>query len=254
LSERIYGPYAHSALSGLQNHLISSIGGLKVEAKIIDLTSKGWVVVEVSGEDEEVAVRYLSQRFGRVPSSLDELSSGGIVKGSITESRRVGYGLYVDLGVQDADALIPLHTLRTQLGKGRVLSARKLADLYCLRDNHPLEVRITDVNRERGEVSAEISEGQMIRLQSWVDSMLERLLIFGVPEARIRNALHETHHRRDVVKIEYLGFLEHSAICKIGTQAPGLIAALGHLLRGVPMYAFNPEGIRNTIEAADERA
>jgi hypothetical protein len=63
--------------------------------------------------------------------------------------------------------------------------------------------------------------------------------------------LRKTRHERDIVKIEYLGFLEHSVVCKIGTQAPGLIAALGPLLPRVPMYAFNSERVRSAIEVAD---
>jgi len=251
LSERIYGPYASSALAELQKSLSYLVEGLKAEVKIAEVTSKGWVVVEVSGEDEEVAVTYLIRQLGRIPSSVSELNQSDVIKGRVADSGKVGYGLYVDLGVLDADALIPLHTIRAQLAKSEVLSLRKVTGLYCLHDNFPLEIRVTDVKSERGEISAEISEDQMARLQSWVNSMLERLLILGAPETRIRSALHKTRHGQDVVKIEYLGFLEHSIVCKIGTQAPGLIAALGPLLPRVPMYAFNPKKVRSTIEVAD---
>jgi len=250
LSERIYGSYTSSALAGLQKHLSYLLKGLKAEVKIAEVTSKGWVVVEVSGEDEGVAATYLSQQLGRAPSGLNELSPESLVRGRVADSGKIGYGLYVDFGVRDTDALIPLHALRAQLAKGKTLSVRKLIELYCLHDNFPLEIRITDLKLERGEVSAEISGGQMLRFRSWIDSMLEGLLILGVPENQIRSALRKTRHERDIVRIEYLGFLEHSVVCKIGTQAPGLIAALGPLLPRVPMYAFNPKKVRSAIEVA----
>jgi hypothetical protein len=55
---------------------------------------------------------------------------------------------------------------------------------------------------------------------------------------------------RDVIRVDRLGFFECSIICKLGTEAPGIISRLGNLLEGVPLYAFSPKKIKSFLKKA----
>jgi hypothetical protein len=50
-------------------------------------------------------------------------------------------------------------------------------------------------------------------------------------------------HETDIIKIEELGYHEFSLVCKRGTRASGIIAAVGPKLRGIPMHLFIPEEV-----------
>jgi len=57
--------------------------GLKVEVKICGVTSRGWIQIAVSGEDEKVAVRYLSETIGLCPTRLENVEKFTTIKGRI---------------------------------------------------------------------------------------------------------------------------------------------------------------------------
>jgi len=45
-----------------------------------------------------------------------------------------------------------------------------------------------------------------------------------------------------------LGWLEHAIVCKLGTDAVGLIPAVGRFLRTATLAPFSPRKIRQIIE------
>jgi hypothetical protein len=78
------------------------------------------------------------------PISFEKLRLSSELRGRIVDSGKVGYGLYVDIGVSSpeiVDALIPLHTLRKQLVEDKKLSIHKIIEAFCLYDNLPLKVK-----------------------------------------------------------------------------------------------------------------
>lgn len=250
LLEKIYGAYTSRAQEAFQNILRSIGSGLKVNLKFMGETDRGWINVSISGEDEVVATNFLNKEFGLAPCSLKNLKSGTIIRGKIIDSGIVGFGIYVDIGIfspEPLDALIPLHKLRTQLLGGKILSTRQIIDLFCLHDYFPLEIRITDIRPEKHEIEAELSDKQISTINKWISSALERVIVIGSLPDYLESILHKIKHRQDVVRVEKLGFLELSIVCKSGTEAPGLIAAIGPHLYGVPLYAFQPQKILNKI-------
>ncbi|MFH0897452.1 MAG: DUF2110 family protein [Candidatus Bathyarchaeota archaeon] len=60
-------------------------------------------------------------------------------------------------------------------------------------------------------------------------------------------ALKRSGIQRDIAKVEELGFLEYSLLCKLGTDAPGVIKALGRYLPAVPLYAFSPRKVNRAL-------
>ncbi len=245
--EKCYGRCAHLGLEEISRHLKRLCQGLDVEISSVECNEKDWVKVVLAGEDEEVVVSYLEKGFGLTQSTIGNVPVGGNLRGKIVDSGSVGYGLYVDLGVVDPkniDALIPLHELRTQLAGGRKTPLREIIHTFCLFDNLTLEVAPTKVDRERPLIEARLSNSQLSVFEDWGELNLERIVVIGATSRQVKNSVVRAGHKRDVLRIEDLGLLESSVICKLGTHARGLIPKLGRFLRGVSMYVFLPKAVR----------
>jgi len=243
LLRRLYGPSAERCRLALQQTLDSIVAGLEARTRILGQVGRGWVKVEVQGEDEAVAINQLRRSFGLIPSSLEALGLPCTLEGYAVDVGKVGYGIYVDVGLFSphvVDALIPLHTLRAQLADGGKESVRRIAGAYCLVDDLPLSLRVTRVDAVSRRLEAELSDVQISLFEEWARDGLERVLALGIPLEDAEEALRRSRLGRDVVGIESLGLFEHSFLCKLGTQAPGIIGRLGKYLPGIPLHAFSP--------------
>ena len=246
LLEKIYGPMKEDCFGLFQEFLSSVSSGLESKAEIIDMTRRNWIQVDVSGSDSIVLTNYLAQKSGLATTSFEKLTPSTELKGRIVDSGKVGYGLYIDVGIaspEDVDALIPLHVLRKQLVEGEKLSTRKIIEAYCLYDNLPIRISLTKVAPEN-KLEAEFSNEQLQVFNNWLHSGLDRVITLGASVDMLENALEESGSTRDVVKIENLGFLEHALLCKLGTDAPGIIHQLGRSLPRIPLHSFSPKKIR----------
>ncbi len=251
LLEKVYGPRGREALKGLERALSSVVSGVELEFRVVGTTERGWVQVEVSGEDEEVVRNYLSQKYGVALSSLEDLRSSTTLRCRVADSGKVGYGIYVDIGIQNPepiDALIPLHTLRRQLVREAKLPTRKVLDLFCLYDNLPLVIVTTKVDVERREVEAALSQRQAAAFEQWLSSGLDRVVVLGAALRDVRRTVKEAGITKYVVGIERLGLLEHVLPCRRGTDAPGIIAKLGPHLPKIPLRAFSPRRVQDTLK------
>jgi hypothetical protein len=240
--QKIYGPRRQRCAQTLLQELRSSASGLEVEISLAGQTERGWARIDVKGTDEVVACNHLRQRFGIAPRAIEDLKSRSLVMGLAIEAGKVGYGLYVDVGFAQTpyvDALIPLHTLRSQIADGTKASTHTILETYCIVDNFPLTLRINRVD-QTGKIEAEFSDRQISVFERWFEDGLDRVLAFGIPKKDIDEALTATQLKRDVVKVEQLGLFEHALLCKLGTEGVGVIARLGNSLRGIPLHAFSP--------------
>jgi hypothetical protein len=123
-----------------------------------------------------------------------------------------------------------------------------LTELYCFLDNLPITVKIVDV--EKGaSLWAELAESQLALYDDWLRALLDRLIIVGAAAGNVRRAVEVSRHFRDVVKVEALGLLEHAVLCKLGTDAVGLIPAIGRILRTTVMAPFSPRKISHALES-----
>jgi len=245
--EKSYGPFTHLGLKKISRHLRHLCEDLDVKIISVECDTKGWVRVAFSGEDEEVVTSYLKREFGIAISTIEDLETGGNLRGRIVDSGSVGYGLYVDLGIthpKEVDALIPLHELRTQLVRSRKIPLREVTHAFCLFDNLPLEIVPTRVDREGPVIEARLSDLQLSLFNDWELMNLERLVVIGATSQQVKKCVTRSGHRRDVLRVKDLGLLESSVICKLGTHAKGLIPKLGRYLRGASMQVFIPRVTR----------
>lgn len=248
LLEKVYRPFSTETFE----HTFTSLcKGLKVKLKVTGKTDRGWIQIEVSGEDETVALHYLDQKIGLAPASTEKLKIFSTVRGKIISPRENENQLHVDIGIfspRICDAVVPLKSLRAQLADGKELSLQQITELFCLRENLPLKVKtIGSVDAEEKRVKAELSEAQISQIKHWIRSNLDRLLVLGAPFSNVKHAVYASKHARDVVRIDSLGLLEHVIVCKLGTYAVGLMPRLGHLLPHAILAPFCPEKTRESV-------
>ncbi len=248
LLEKAYGS---SGLETFESILSSLCKGLKISLRVIGKTSRGWVQIEVSGEDENAALHYLNQKIGLAQVSVDQLKKFSTIRGKVVFSGKSMNELYVDVGVfspKICDAAIPLRSLQAQLSDGKKLPLQRIIELFCLYDNLPLRVKIVgNVNIQNESIEAELSEAQLFQFTQWIRSSLDRLIILGTLTSDVEHAVKASMIARDIVKVEELGMLEHAIVCKLGTDAVGLMPKLGPHLRTATLTPFCRRKIQQII-------
>lgn len=240
--------YNNFQLKLVDEKLQSMLKGLEVETKICGISSLGLVQIAVSGEDEKVALNYLRGQIGLCPTFLEHVEKFSTVKGYVASLNKKE--LYVDIGIISpftVEAAISLKLLRAQLVDGRKMTLEKIADLFGFVENLPLSVKICSVNKEKSRVEAMLSENQLALHRSWTKSLLDRLIVLGASFNEIVLASKKTRCNRDVVNIERLGLFENAVVCKLGTDAVGLIPKIGGKLRNANFSIFNPRKIARRL-------
>ena len=227
-------------------NLKATLQGLDVKAEIVGMNSRGWIQISIIGQDEQVALKYLRDKIGFCPVELEKVTVFSTFEGFIRDSDQDKNELVVDLGVSSpkyVDAVVPLNRLQAQIGDGRKMALSKLAELFGLRENVPLNIRVTQADLQQQHVEAELSDEQQKRFLDWTRSMLDRLLIVGASFSEVRSTIRRSNIIRDVIRIEPLGMFEHAIVCKLGTDAAGLIPKIGKSLQKAVFTVYNPRNI-----------
>jgi len=162
-----------------------------------------------------------------------------VLKGFVTGSGRVGFGVYVDLGVTEPvrkDALYPLHRMRAQLADGAAKPCREVLDENALVDYFPLLVVMTEIDGEK--LTVELADRTRDLLLSWKRLPFDRVLAVGAGRQQVENAVKSAGLQYDVIKVESLSLFVQCLICKIGTDAPGIISKIGGRLRGAGLASY----------------
>jgi hypothetical protein len=228
----------------IEKALNDPFGDLKVEARIVDRMAEGWVQVGFEGEDENIAATYAANEFGVCPTSMDSLKQMTVLKGYITGFKNTSESLSVDVGIfqpKIVHATIPLHDLQAQLVEGSKIPLKKIAEIYGLCEDLPLEIRVTRFGENESGIGALLSDDQVKKFQTWQASLLDRLVVLGLSLQDIRNILKNERLDRDVIDIEPLGLLQYALTCKLGTDAAGLIPRIGRKVRRAKFAVFNPK-------------
>jgi hypothetical protein len=232
------------------SNLKAILKGLDVKLDVTGANARGWIQVLVSGEDEKVALRYLMDRIGFCPIELEKVVKFSTFRGFVRDSSQDNSEMSVDIGVvipETVDAMIPLNRLQAQLGDSRKIALAKLVELFGLRENVPLDIRVTNVDVQNKFIEAELSDKQLRQFSNWTRAMLDRLLIVGASYRELRSAMKESQIERDIVRIEPLGMFEYAITCKLGTDAAGLIPKIGRRLERAVFTVFNPRNVFKLI-------
>lgn len=252
LLEKCYGRHWSRFLRIFEDALSSVVQGLEAQVTILGKTSENWIQVEVSGLDTPVVTTYLRQRFGLAPAAIEQVNLFSGFRGKIIDAGKVGYGLYVDIGIaapRHIDVLIPLHVLRSQLACGKKLSLTQMVEAFTLHDNVPLEIQVTRTNLAQEEVEGRLSARQSARFEEWVSLDFDRIVVLGACFDDVARVIKRVGATRDVIKLIQLGFLEQLLLCKLGTDGPGVITKMGPLFPQTPLHCFSPTRTRNILRS-----
>ena len=236
------------------------VAELNAEIVSLDTDSKSHIVVEdtrllkinvtdIDPVNARNIANALAKEYGSSLQS-ENLVPNRTYPGQLVDVGKVGYGLYLDIGVTDSkrlDALIPLHRLRDQFNLHGPL--KKIVEAFVLVEHLPVEVSLTSIDLYNNRVEGEFSESTLTRITEWMNDDHERLLIFGANYKQIEISLKKTKHREDIYEIEQLGKFEFSLKCKRTTHASGILSAIGPKLRGVPMHLFIPKELEAIKDA-----
>jgi len=189
-------------------------------------------------------LRYLAEEIGQCPTLLEQIEKFSTIKGYMTffhkKELRMDMGIFSPITI---DAVIPLKYLQAQLVDGRKIALTKIADLFGFVENLPLKIKVCSVDKENNHVEAVLSEMQLALYRSWTKSLLDRLIVLGASFNETTLGLKRTRCNRDVVNIESLGLFEHAIVCKLGTDAAGLIPKIGKKLWSAKFSVFSPKRI-----------
>jgi hypothetical protein len=248
--EKLYGSGSPETFETAYSSLYK---GLKVKLDFAGTTSREWVQIDVSGEDETAATSFLDREIGLAPASSSKVSKFSVFRGKVVFSGKSESELLVDLGIFSpklCDAVLPVQRLRAQLSDGKEIPLQRLVELFCLYDNLPLEVKVVqDAEGEEKTVEAKLSEEQVNLLSSWVRHRFDRLIILGAPFSDVERTVKKSRLWRDIIKIDSLGTLEQVILCKLGTDAVGLIPKLGRFLPNSVLVPFSPKKILEAIDS-----
>lgn len=236
--------------SHIQSEIEEQIKDLNVTITSTILDDDGYITIALEGEDEIAASNYIASLFGE-SKKFGELKEGDIIKGYICSSGKIGFGIFVDIGIKNPyqiDVLIPLFILRKQLVDDKKIPVRKLIDLFGLIDNFPLEVLLEKVSIGTKKIEGRLSDKQAETFQRWVEDGLEKLFILGTSKETVQEVLKDTKHSKDIIEIETVGWMENVLTCKFNTNAKGLIPRIGKILPRAKFEIFSPAQINKALK------
>ena len=219
------------------NVLSREAQGLRVDWEIA--APQQWLEVRARGEDAETFLNLLKEKFGEAPVFHSKVERWDVRRGFITGSGRVGFGVYVDIGILQPtrkDALYPLHRMRAQLSDGALKSSREILQENGLLDYFPVDVIVTQLQGEN--VTVELADKSRDLFIWWRKLLFDRVIAAGIDRDYAEKTVKSANLGLDVIKIETLSLLVQCLVCKFDTDAPGVIAKIGNRLKGVELTSF----------------
>lgn len=218
-------------------------GELSASTRLVGFSDNGWAKIEIDGEDCEILKEIISRELGLTQTDLSQIETQGNYSGIV---RDAGADLEVDIGIEKPAPLnvnVSLKALRAQLCDGKPLSGKEIAEYYCLSAGSRATVRITRLERSPRRLEGWLADSQIELFSERIASRLDRVQVFDCTRQRLELALRRARLERDVISVESGSLTTHSVVCKLGTDAIGLIPRLGSMLRKSELKPFLPRRI-----------
>ncbi len=238
--------YNSHQLKQIDTTLEELVGDLSVETTVKGTAANKWVQLELSGEDEAIATKLLEREMGFCPINTANIKKFDALKGYVTHFEKSKEQLILDVGIFEPTTIyanVPLSHLQTHLAEGKKMPLKKIGELWGLCENLPLNIKILEVKLDQNRIEAELQSGQIRKFALWKDSLLDRLIVTGASRYELNIAIAQEGLSRDIINIETLGTFEHALVCKLGTDAAGLIGRIGRRFRKAKFTVFNPKKI-----------
>jgi hypothetical protein len=227
----------------LEESLSELKGGLSASTKLVGFSDRGWTKIEIDGEDREILHEIVSRKLIRAQTDLDQVDAQGTYPGIVNG---FGANLEVDIGLEEPEPLnvsISLKALRAQLCDGKPLSGMEIGEYYCIHPDERLTVRLTRIDHGVGKVEGWLADSQIDLVSELIACRLERVQVYSCTRRRLAFALRQAGLERDVISVESNTLTTQSVVCKLGTNAIGLIPKLGAVLRRSELKPFLPRRI-----------
>ena len=234
LTVKNFKPRLVEELTKLKGELNTS---LKVEQPAIGL----WTRIEVSGEDSEVMTQLIANKFCLAQMKFNNLDLQENYPAQIVGT--VARGLSFDMGMSGArsECIIPTTNLRAQLTDGKSTPLKQIVECYCLYQGMRASVRVS--RRDDDAIEAWLADSTVDTFADWINTGLDRIFVFDCFRTEAESAILRAHLSRDIIALKPISLTIQSLICKLGTDAVGLIPKLGHMLRKQPLKPFQPKKI-----------
>ena len=225
----------------LENELRELKGELAADLTFEGFSPNGWAQVDVSGEDDEIVAQLVANKFSLAQGSAQDSETTGVYDAEIRRFTETGLSFDFGLGPDNLNHTILTHNLQAQLADGKSIPLREVVDCYCLYPGMRISVRIAARDNDKAECW--LSDEQIDRFSRWVTSGLDRIQAFECYRREAEAAVLNMHLSRDVIAVQPLTLTIQSIVCKLGTDAVGLIPKLGHGLKKQKLRPFLPKKI-----------
>jgi len=226
-------------LRQIEELLTNQFADLEVDLKIIGNPTNRWVQASVEGEDHAVATAYIRKEIGICPTNISAVGAE-MLKGYVSKIDTEKQRLVVDVGVFEpkiTPAVVSLADLQLQLTEGRNIALKQITAAYAITEGLPLSVKV--ISKDTDMLTAELSVEQVVKLRRWQQSLLDRLIVLRASKELVSEVIERTRLNRDVIDVEPLGLFEFALVCKLGTDAAGLIPRMGRYMRNAVFVVFD---------------
>lgn len=193
--------------------------GLRAKAQVTGLHRRGLPEIEVEGEDQEILVNLINERFGIAPMRLSQVKVNQKLKGFVT-GWELKEGLSIDVGLRIPSylcAVYPSSSIKTQLGDGDCPSIERIVKHFCLVEGFPVETIVTDICDER--VAVDLSSRQIDNLWNLDSDPSHKLVIVGCLKSKLEKMLYRSGISRYIFRSVSLALKVHLLYCIFGIDA-----------------------------------
>jgi hypothetical protein len=242
IAERIPHLAQKELMTVFKARILKLSSGLDVSVQL-GVTGNRFVNAEVLGSDSEFFVELIKREMGVAPRSLSEIEVDDNFKAFVNGIDTKRQSIEVEIGPVSTSVKseIVREALIAQLCDGKNIPIDGVAQTYCIQEGTPILVRIRSINPERRQIAVWISDDQVARFEQWRRERTHRIIAVGGPREKLNEAIRLSKMQRDIIQVEELSFTASSLVCKLGTDAPGIIAKIGHYMSEFKLYAFLPE-------------
>jgi len=228
-----------SAFKAEMNRLSS---GLDVATQF-GISGNGFVEAEVDGSDSEFFIELIKKEMRLAPQNLSEIEVNDNLKAFVRGINAKRQSIEVEIGPVSTNVRceIAKDALIAQLCDGQAIPVDRVTQAYCIQEDSPILVRVTSIDPGRRQIEAWVSDDQVARFEQWRRERVHRIIAIGGSHDKLAETVRLSKADRDVIQIEGLSFTTNSLVCKLGTDAPGIIAKIGRHLSEFKLYAFLPE-------------
>ncbi len=91
-----------------------------------------------------------------------------------------------------------------------------------------------------------LTDRQESYFKDWERYPFDRVVVLGSTINSVHRAIERTGLAKDIVRVERLSLASTILICKLGTQAPGVISEIGPHLAATKLYSYIPKARSKT--------